>query len=224
MPTPFHPRRPPCLRSTHPLCLSVLQRSRIAGCTPSCRHHSSYSFVILLDVDQNSGANTNTSSQNLPILRILGVYTVSLLAFVYLYSQIDETYLLNRLFDHTAEVTGMLLRLLGADVITSGNVVHTERFGLRIVGDCTSLGATAIFVSGILAFPARPLHMTLGVILGVAILAVVNLVRTSSLFLIGLSFPSALDTAHILVWQSIMVLLAVSIWILWWRTLVYRAR
>jgi hypothetical protein len=36
-----------------------------------------------------------------------------------------------------------------------------------------------------------------------------------SLFWIGSSFPQYLDVAHLLVWQTAMILLAIILWLFW---------
>ena len=47
------------------------------------------------------------------------------------------------------------------------------------------------------------------------ILAVVNLVRIVSLFLVGVYFPKAFDWMHVEVWSAIFILLAIVLWTLW---------
>lgn len=65
--------------------------------------------------------------------------------------------------------------------------------------------------------PARVLFKVLGIILGFVVLSGVNLVRTTSLVYIGSAFPSALEVVHLLVWQSLMVVFAVALWLAWRR-------
>jgi len=49
---------------------------------------------------------------------------------------------------------------------------------------------------------------------GVAIQAV-NLVRVVALYLTGANFPSLFDASHTVVWQTIVILFSVLLWILW---------
>jgi len=57
----------------------------------------------------------------------------------------------------------------------------------------------------------------MGTDLGFVGLSAVNLVRITSLIYIGTTFPEALDVAHLLVWQSVMVIVSVMFWIVWIR-------
>jgi hypothetical protein len=44
---------------------------------------------------------------------------------------------------------------------------------------------------------------------------IINEVRLISLFYIGIYAPAIFDTTHLLVWQSLMILFALGLWLLW---------
>ena len=54
-----------------------------------------------------------------------------------------------------------------------------------------------------------------GAALGLVALTLVNLVRIISLFLIGSAYPEYLEVAHLLVWQTAIILFAIVLWLLW---------
>jgi exosortase/archaeosortase family protein len=56
---------------------------------------------------------------------------------------------------------------------------------------------------------------SIGWLLGLVVLTVVNLVRIMSLFWIGAAYPRYFDVAHLLVWQTAMILLAIVLWLFW---------
>ena len=68
-----------------------------------------------------------------------------------------------------------------------------------------------------MAFPARWSRKLLGVVLGLLAIQVINVVRIVSLFYIGIFAPSAFSASHVYVWQSLIILFAVVLWILWVR-------
>ena len=43
----------------------------------------------------------------------------------------------------------------------------------------------------------------------------INLVRIISLFLIGSAYPQYLEIAHLLVWQTAIILSAIVLWLIW---------
>lgn len=114
----------------------------------------------------------------------------------------------------TAKTTAWALRLLGADGRAHGTIVTSSVSTIRIVSECTALYPVVIFVSAVVAFPASWKQKLLA-LLGVPILAFVNLVRIVSLCYIGHWLPNVMDTAHVVVWQSLMIFFTVLLWLLW---------
>jgi exosortase/archaeosortase family protein len=81
----------------------------------------------------------------------------------------------------------------------------------------------AIFVAAVLAYPCRIKYKILGVLFGIVTIYAVNLVRTVSLFFIGTSFgpdSRAFDIAHFIVWQSLVIIISIALWLLWAQKLV----
>lgn len=114
----------------------------------------------------------------------------------------------------TASTAAWALFLLGAHGRADANVVQSSLTTFNVISECTALYPAVIFVSAVVAFPAS-LAQKLWAMLGIPILVIVNLIRIVSLCFINRWFPSALDTAHFVVWQSLMVFVTVLLWLLW---------
>ena len=151
------------------------------------------------------------------ISQVLIVYAISLFALLWFYVGLYGSPVLNSFLNLNAKATGFFAGIFGPEILVQGNLVRAGPFATHIVAECTSLAASAIFLSGVIAFPASLGHKLWGMVLGLVVLSALNIVRTTSLLFIGMLFPSALDVAHILVWQSLMIIVAVVLWILWWR-------
>ena len=54
-----------------------------------------------------------------------------------------------------------------------------------------------------------------GLALGILAIQVINLVRVVALFLTGVYFPKIFDTSHTVIWQTIVILCGVLLWIFW---------
>jgi exosortase/archaeosortase family protein len=54
-----------------------------------------------------------------------------------------------------------------------------------------------------------------GVALGFVAIQLVNLIRVVALFLTGVYFPRLFDSSHTVIWQTVVVLSGVLLWILW---------
>ena len=107
----------------------------------------------------------------------------------------------------TATWTGQALNLLGAATTVDGTILSSEGFAINIVAECTVVGPIILFVGAVVAYPAPLKAKGLGAMLGLAALTAVNVVRIMSLFLIGLSYPQYLSAAHLLVWQSAIIVM-----------------
>jgi exosortase/archaeosortase family protein len=114
----------------------------------------------------------------------------------------------------TAQSAAYALSLLGAQGRAYGDLVGSTLGSFRIVSECTVLYPAIIFVSAVLAAPASWKERALASI-GLPILVVVNLVRIVSLCYIAHAFPDALEVAHYVVWQSLMIFFTLFLWLLW---------
>jgi len=114
-----------------------------------------------------------------------------------------------------AVLTHTTLRLLGQPTTVTGSVVQSGRFGITVVTACTGLFVTTLFVVAVLLFPASWVAKSIGAAVGVIGIAVVNVVRLVSLYFVGVYWPQFFDLAHQLVWQSLLIVIAVSLWLVW---------
>ena len=114
-----------------------------------------------------------------------------------------------------AKVSGWMLDLIGQDVEMSGTVIRSPRFAVNIENGCNGVETMLIFLSAVLAFPAPWKARVAGAVLGVLAIQLVNLVRVVALFLTGAYFPDFFDASHTVVWQTVVILFGVLLWIFW---------
>ena len=114
-----------------------------------------------------------------------------------------------------ARVSGATLDLLGQDVRMQGTIIRGSRFAVNIRNGCNGVEAMLIFLAAVLAFPAPWRARLLGLALGVVAIQAVNLVRVVALYLTGAYFPTWFDASHTVVWQTVVILFSVLLWILW---------
>ena len=114
-----------------------------------------------------------------------------------------------------ARMSGFVLRVFGEKATVTGCVVSSPRFAVTIYNGCNGLITSLIFISGVLAFPAKTSAKLFGVIGGLFTIQLINLVRIVSLFYIGIFLPQHFNDAHIFVWQSLVIIAGISLWIVW---------
>lgn len=120
----------------------------------------------------------------------------------------------------TTKSAGAVLAFLGQDIAVRDIFISSPGFSVRIVRGCDAVEPMALFVCAVLAFPSPLLKKLPGIVAGMLILALLNLVRIVSLFLIGVYAPSLFGVMHVDVWQGVFIVLALVLWLLWllWAT------
>ena len=114
-----------------------------------------------------------------------------------------------------ARVAGWILQGLGEDITIRGCLLASPRFAVTIFNGCNGLITTLIFLSAVLAFPVGWRAKAVGVVGGIVAIQVINMIRIVSLYYIGAFFPSWFNNAHVVVWQSLVILAGVALWVFW---------
>ena len=114
-----------------------------------------------------------------------------------------------------ARASALVLNLLGEGVHVEGTQLHSDRFSVNIENGCNGVETALLFGSAVLAFPAPWKSRLLGLAAGFIAIQIINLVRVVSLFLIGAHRPSLFSASHTVVWQSVVVLCGVLLFLLW---------
>ncbi len=114
-----------------------------------------------------------------------------------------------------ARVSGWTLKALGQDIRMQGTMILSDRFSVNIKNGCNGVETMLIFFSAVLAFPATWKSRLAGLGLGLAAIQVINLVRVVALYLTGAYLPTLFDTSHTVLWQSLVILFGVLLWIFW---------
>jgi archaeosortase B (VPXXXP-CTERM-specific) len=135
--------------------------------------------------------------------------------FISLYYWLVESQPFHSFMAITANITAFFLKLTGQDIVVRDTLVSSPQFAFQIVDLCTAVMPMLILTAAILAFPSRVKEKLIGLAVGLVGIFLVNQVRLVSLYFIGAYAPSIFETAHLLVWQSLMILLAIGLWLIW---------
>lgn len=114
-----------------------------------------------------------------------------------------------------AKASGIALNLIGQGIDMQGTIIRNERFAVNIRNGCNGVETMIIFLAAVLAFPASWKSRAVGLVLGFLAIQAINLVRVVALFLTGAYFPKFFDSSHTVVWQTVVILFGVLLWIFW---------
>ena len=114
-----------------------------------------------------------------------------------------------------AKVGGFVAGLFGENTTMIGTAIVSPRFAVNVRTGCNGLETIYIFFAGVLAFPAPWKKKLWGLVLGFFAIQLLNTVRIVSLFYIGVFFPKHFEDSHIVIWQAIVILFGVALFLFW---------
>jgi exosortase H (IPTLxxWG-CTERM-specific) len=123
--------------------------------------------------------------------------------------------------DTIAAISAGLVKIFDPDVIAEGNVLQSARngFAVAIEAGCNGVEASIVLVAAMLAFPASWPRKFIGLAVGILAVQGLNIIRVISLFYLGQWSLDVFDFAHQYVWQALIMLDVLIVWLLWVRTL-----
>jgi len=110
------------------------------------------------------------------------------------------------------KVIGMVV---GYEIFKIGTIMGSGSFEVDVSPACSGAVPTTIYLSAVFAYPTTWRAKCIGAGLGIVLIHLVNLVRVSALFLIGLYFHQIFHDTHVYVAQALVVCVAVAIWVYW---------
>ncbi|MEO8036276.1 MAG: exosortase H [Acidobacteriota bacterium] len=114
--------------------------------------------------------------------------------------------------------SAFLLRSAHQPITVVGTVIHSPNFALDVHNGCNGVEAMMVLAAAMLAFPATLRSRMAGLLAGTVAIQLLNLVRVSTLVWLGEHHRQFFDFVHVGVWQSIVILAAVSMFVLWsWK-------
>lgn len=120
-----------------------------------------------------------------------------------------------------AQVCVWLVGLFDPSAIAHGKILQstTTDFAISIERGCNGVEAVIILVSAMLAFPAPWKRKLAGIGIGFVAIQALNLVRIISLFYLGQWSRLWFDWFHLYLWQALIVLDALVVFLIWLRYL-----
>ena len=118
-------------------------------------------------------------------------------------------------------ITVALITLFDAQVAAAGNILQSTSngFAVSIEAGCNGIEAAIVLIAAMLAFPAPWRHRFIGLIVGLVAVQALNVARVASLFYLGQWNATAFEWAHLYVWQVLIMLDVLVVWLLWIRAL-----
>ena len=104
---------------------------------------------------------------------------------------------------------------IGFDIHIMGTIMGSGKFEVDVAPACSGAVPTSIYLAAVFAYPAGWKPKLIGAVIGIGVIHLVNLVRVSALFLIGLYYHQFFHDTHVYVAQALVVCVAVALWLYW---------
>jgi exosortase H (IPTLxxWG-CTERM-specific) len=123
--------------------------------------------------------------------------------------------------DALARISAGLVTIFDPHVIAFGKILQstTNGFAISIEAGCNGIEAALILIAAMLAFPAPWKHRLIGILAGLTAVQALNIVRVVTLFYLGQWNVKAFEWAHFYLWQALIMLDVLIVWLLWIRML-----
>lgn len=118
-----------------------------------------------------------------------------------------------------ARICAGLVTWFDSTASASGKVLWNSAsgFGVSIEAGCNGIEACIVLFAAIIAFPSSWRHKLVGFVVGFLAIQALNVVRVISLFYLGQWNMSVFNFAHEFLWQALIMLDVLIVWLLWVR-------
>ncbi len=121
------------------------------------------------------------------------------------------------LLNFYADISNTILNLLGQDTKSTGETISSGGFSIQIKKGCDAIAPMILYTLSILFFPVAFSKKPKGILIGIVLLFLLNIVRIVSLFLTGKYVKSLFDLMHTDVWQILFIIFTLYLWLVWLR-------
>jgi exosortase H (IPTLxxWG-CTERM-specific) len=123
--------------------------------------------------------------------------------------------------DALAQISTFLVTLVDPNVTATGKIMRSTAngFAVSIEAGCNGVEATIVLLAAMLAFPSPWKNKVYGLIAGTIAVQGLNIVRVISLFYLGQWNRDWFEWAHLYIWQALIMLDVLIVWLVWVRTL-----
>jgi len=153
-----------------------------------------------------------------PILLFCGKFFGLLILFYFLFYLPVCRRALDTSTLYYARFASAILGRLGEGVHCAGATISSPAFSMTVLPSCSAFEFPLFFAALVIAFPSPIRPKIIGILAGAGFFLILNLVRITSLFLIGVHLPKAFTLAHERFWGTILICAIVALsffWIKW---------
>ena len=124
----------------------------------------------------------------------------------------------------TAHIVSSILNATGIQNTVDYNIIHLRNDTWNVTSECTAVNAVFLFISFVLAYSSTFKSKALGLISGIPLIVVANILRLVVLGWATEYWPSQAHLLHDYVWETIFLFFIIVLWFLWINLVVNREK
>ena len=114
-----------------------------------------------------------------------------------------------------AWTSSFVLNLLGQGTQVSDVTIRSADFAIAIRRGCDAIEPAWLLCAAIAAFPGAWKRKFAGMLVGICVLQLLNVVRIVTLFGIGQRAPTLFSIAHLEIWPAVFIIAAITLFVGW---------
>ncbi|MCB0632259.1 MAG: archaeosortase/exosortase family protein [Saprospiraceae bacterium] len=155
-------------------------------------------------------------AQKKPILKFISLFALGILLFYVIYfSDFFTEHILNHIANGQAKLSSFLLNIFGFGTDVSTSIVSNGKVVLDIKKGCDGIEPTFFFLMGVLLVPFSKKAKLVGLLVGLVVLSLLNILRIIGLFLVSSYWPDAFDFLHLHGGFTLFFIVTIIVWIFW---------
>lgn len=161
-----------------------------------------------------------------PVIQFLLAFSIGIGLFYWLYtSSFFSSVILEPLTNFQAKISSGILNLFGEQTnVRDGGMLTSNKVSLNIKKGCDGIEPLAFYVLGVLIIPLSWRAKIPGLLIGVSVLFVLNLLRIILLYLASSYWPQSFDLLHLHGGFALFFVITLIIWIIWAKWAINHAK
>lgn len=122
--------------------------------------------------------------------------------------------LINALIYVTTNITGFFVKFIYSDIsINEFHIISKRGIDMEIIYECTGIyGIIVYFSASISTFWVDKFDKIKGIIIGIIVIFIANIVRLVSLYIISQEYPPAFEYFHTYFWQLFLIIVIIALY------------
>ena len=155
-------------------------------------------------------------AQKKPVLKFVLIFGLAIILFYTLYfSDFFTDHISRYIISGQAQLSSFLLNIFGFNTTVGNTIILNGDVILDIKKGCDGIEPTVFFLIGVLLVPFSRKAKLVGLLGGLVVLSLLNILRITGLFVVNSYWPESFDFLHLHGGFTLFFIVTIIVWIIW---------